>query len=53
MEQEKEKEDLDVLAAIVHLGEKGMLQEQVPEDNDAQVKKFGAAAGDKDIEAAV
>ena len=35
MEQEQEKEDLAVLAAIVHLGDKGLLQE-APEEKEAQ-----------------
>ncbi len=53
MEQEKEKEDLNMLAAIVHLGERGLLQAEVPVENDMQVKDSGASAGDEEVEAVV
>ena len=63
MEQEKEKEDLEVLAAIVHLGEKGMFQEKGPAENGSQEKEpaenglqlngSGAVVGDKEVEAVV
>ncbi len=53
MEQEKEKEDMNILAAIVHLGEKGMLQEEVPVENDVQVKDSGASAGNEGAETVV
>ena len=43
MEQEQEKEDLAVLAAIVHLGQKGVLQ-AAPGGNENMVK--GSAASD-------
>lgn len=51
MEQEKEKEEMNILAAVVHLGEKGMLQEEVPVENEMQVKDSGASAGDEGVEA--
>lgn len=53
MEQEKEKEDMNILAAIVHLGENGMLQEEVPVENDVQVKDSGASAGNEGAETVV
>jgi len=53
VDQEKEKEDMSILAAIVHLGEKGMLQEEVPVENDVQVKDSGASAGNEGVETVV
>jgi len=63
VEQEKEKEDLQVLAAIVHLGEKGMFQEKVPTENDLQenvpaenslqLDGSSTLAGDEEVEAVV
>ncbi len=53
MDQEKEKEDMSILAAIVHLGENGMLQEEVPVENDVQVKDSGASAGNEGVETVV
>lgn len=50
MDQEEEEEDMNILAAIVHLGERGMLQEEVLVENDAQVKDFGASGGNEGVE---
>jgi len=33
VEQEKEKEDHDILRAIIHLGEKGSLEPEIPKGN--------------------
>ena len=47
MEQEKEKEDEEILAAIVYLGEKGVLQANAPAENNMLVNGLGVSAKDE------
>ena len=47
MEQEKEKEDQEILAAIVYLGEKGMLQTKTSTENGPLNNGSGVSAGDE------